>query len=190
LLSVGEVRDRALVFLDGDPVGVLERDRRDRALMLPRGRGRLEIVVEDQGRVNYGPRIGEMKGLIGEIRLGEEPLTDWSACSVDLDAVPTVWSRATVDVRAGIGPTAWRASFRAGEPVDHFLRTDAWGKGIAWVNGFCLGRYWHRGPQHTLYVPAPLIRAGDNELVVLELETLADPTAHFVSDLALGPVED
>jgi beta-galactosidase len=190
LLSVGEVRDRALVFLDGDPVGVLERDRRDRALMLPRGRGRLEIVVEDQGRVNYGPRIGEVKGLIGEIRLGEEPLTDWSACSVDLDAVPTVWDRATVDVRAGIGPTAWRASFRADEPVDHFLRTDAWGKGIAWVNGFCLGRYWHRGPQHTLYVPAPLIRSGDNELVVLELETLADPTAHFVSDLALGPVED
>jgi beta-galactosidase len=190
LLSVGEVRDRALVFLDGDPVGVLERDRRDRALMLPRGRGRLEIVVEDQGRVNYGARIGEVKGLIGEIRLGEQPLTDWSACSVDLDAVPTVWDRATVDVRAGIGPTAWRASFPTDQPVDHFLRTDSWGKGIAWVNGFCLGRYWHRGPQHTLYVPAPLIRTGDNELVVLELETLADPAAHFVSDLALGPVED
>jgi beta-galactosidase len=47
LLTVGEVRDRATVFLDGDPVGVLDRERQDRAIMLPRGRGRLEIVFED-----------------------------------------------------------------------------------------------------------------------------------------------
>ncbi|ADB31211.1 Beta-galactosidase [Kribbella flavida DSM 17836] len=189
LLSIGEVRDRALVFLDGDPVGVLERDHRDRALMLPRGRGRLEIVVEDQGRVNYGPRIGEVKGLLGDVQLGPDLLTDWSAWTIDLDAVPALWDSAAPATGPGVGPTAWRTSFAAEHPVDHFLGTDAWGKGIAWVNGFCLGRYWHRGPQHTLYVPAPLIRSGDNDLVVLELETMADPTAHFVPDLSLGPVE-
>jgi hypothetical protein len=52
LLTVGEVRDRATVFLDGDPVGVLDHERQDQAIMLPRGRGRLEIVVENQGLVN------------------------------------------------------------------------------------------------------------------------------------------
>jgi len=187
LLSVDEVRDRAYVFLNGDPVGVLDRERHDRALMLPRG-GRLEIVVEDQGRVNYGRRIGEPKGLIGPVRLGAEELTDWSACVIDLDAVPRLWDSAEPDA-PGVGPTAWRASFDVDEPVDHFLSTVAWGKGFAWINGFNLGRYWRRGPQETLYVPGPVLRAGRNELVVLELDVMADPVAHFVSGPSLGPLE-
>jgi beta-galactosidase len=188
VLSVTEVRDRALVFLNGDPVGVLDREQHDQTIMLPRGRGRLEIVVEDQGRVNYGPRIGEPKGLIGPIRLGSEPLSDWSVCTIDLDAVPRLWdSVETAEV--GGGPTAWRATFSADGPTGHFLQTDAWGKGLAWINGFCIGRYWRRGPQHTLFVPGPVIRAGSNELVVLELNALSDPTAHFVPGPSLGPLE-
>jgi beta-galactosidase len=189
LLSVDEVRDRAYVFLDGAPVGVLDREQHDRALMLPHG-GTLEIVVEDQGRVNYGPRIGEPKGLIGPVRLGSSELTDWSACVIDLDAVPGLWDSVglTPDA-AGVGPTAWRASFDVAEPVDHFLSTVAWGKGFAWVNGFNLGRYWRRGPQETLYVPGPVLRRGRNDLVVLELDVMADPAAHFVAELSLGPRE-
>jgi beta-galactosidase len=188
MLSLTEVRDRALVFLDGDPVGVLDREQHDQAIMLPRGWGRLEIVVEDQGRVNYGPRIGEPKGLVGPIRLDAELLSQWSVCAVDLDAVPRLWDTAATE-GPGVGPTAWRATFAADESVDHFLRTDAWGKGLAWINGFCLGRYWRRGPQHTLFVPGPVIRAGSNELVVLELNALSEPTAHFVPGPLLGPLE-
>jgi beta-galactosidase len=189
LFSVDEVRDRAYVFLDGSPVGVLDREQHDRALMLPHG-GTLEIVVEDQGRVNYGRRIGEPKGLIGPIRLGSSELTGWSACVIDLDGVPQLWDSADLTSDApGVGPTAWRASFEVAEPVDHFLSTVAWGKGIAWVNGFNLGRYWRRGPQETLYVPGPVLRAGRNDLVVLELDVMADPVAHFVAELSLGPRE-
>ncbi|MEU4197199.1 beta-galactosidase family protein [Kribbella sp. NPDC026611] len=187
LLTVDEVRDRAYVFLDGAPVGVLDRERHDRAMMLPHG-GHLEILVEDQGRVNYGPRIGEPKGLIGPVRLGTDELTDWSACAIDLDAVPRLWDTTAPDA-PGVGPAAWRASFEVGEPVDHFLSTAAWGKGFAWVNGFNLGRYWRRGPQETLYIPGPVLRTGRNDLVVLELEVMADPVAHFVSGPSLGPIE-
>ncbi|MFG1819589.1 beta-galactosidase family protein [Kribbella sp. NPDC049174] len=190
LLSFDEVRDRAYVFLDGVPIGVLDRERHDRALMVPQGRGRLEIVVEDQGRVNYGQRIGEPKGLIGPVQLGSSELTDWSACVIDLDGVPQLWDSVGLTPDApGVGPTAWRAGFDVAEPVDHFLSTVAWGKGIAWVNGFCLGRYWRRGPQETLYVPGPVLRPGRNELVVLELEVIAEPVAHFVSGMSLGPTE-
>src|SRR4051794_14531818 len=187
LLTVGEVRDRAQVFLNGDPVGVLDRERHDRALMLPRG-GRLEILVEDQGRVNYGRRIGEPKGLIGPVRLNAVELTGWSAWAIDLDAVPSLWDSRMPDA-PGVGPTAWRTAFDVSEPVDHFLSTVAWGKGFAWVNGFNLGRYWRRGPQETLYVPGPVLRPGRNELVVLELDVLTDPVAHFVAGPSLGPLE-
>jgi len=189
MLTVGEVRDRVQVFLDGAPLGVLERERNDRALMLPHGRGRLELVVEDQGRVNYGSRIGEPKGLVDPILLGTSPLTSWSACAIDFDHVPQLWDNLPPSDRAAVGPTAWRATFEADGPSDHFLKTDDWGKGFAWVNGFCLGRYWHRGPQHTLYVPAPVIRQGPNSLVILDLDTLPNPTASFAAIQSLGPTD-
>jgi beta-galactosidase len=188
VLTVGEVRDRAAVFLDGDPVGVLEREHHAVALMLPRGRGRLALVVEDQGGVNYGPRIGEPKGLIGPVRLDDEELIGWSVCALDLDGVPRLWDR-TDERGAGIGPTAWRASFQAQQAENHFVDTAGWGKGIAWINGFCLGRYWRRGPQETLFVPGPVVRKGTNELVVLELDVMADPTARFGARPSLGPLE-
>ena len=190
LLSFDEVRDRAYVFLDGVPIGVLDRERHDRAMMVPRGRARLDILVEDQGRVNYGQRIGEPKGLIGPVQLGSVEVTDWSACVIDLDNVPQLWDSVDLTPDApGVGPTAWRAGFEVAEPVDHFLSTVDWGKGLAWVNGFCLGRYWRRGPQETLYVPGPVLRPGRNELVVLELEVIAEPVAHFVGGPSLGPTE-
>ena len=189
-LTLGEVRDRAAVFLDGAPVGILEREHSERAIALPRGRG-LELVVEDQGRVNYGARIGEHKGLVGPALLDGVPLTNWDVLAIDLDRVPRLWESGPPDGRgSGVGPTAWRAFFSAETDVDLFLDTSAWGKGIAWVNGFCLGRYWRRGPQRTLFVPGPVLRPEGNELVVLELDVLADPTARFVAGPSLGPLED
>jgi beta-galactosidase len=168
--------------------------------MLPRARGRLELVVEDQGRVNYGNRLGEHKGLVGPVLLGDRPLTGWTVCAVDLDRVPRLWGNAAGraasaserrrDPGPGVGPTAWRATFDADAHVDLFLDTADWGKGIAWVNGFCLGRYWRRGPQRTLFVPGPVVRAGRNDLVVLELDVTAEPAARFVSGLSLGPLEE
>jgi beta-galactosidase len=189
LLEVGDIRDRAQIYLDGHPVGTLERENHDRAVLLPHGRGRLELVVEDQGRVNYGPRIGELKGLVGTVLLGSTPVTDWSTCTIDLDSIPDLWQSTEGGAYPTPGPTAWRATFEADGPADHFLKTDAWGKGFAWVNGFCLGRYWHRGPQHTLYVPGPVVRRGANELVVLELDTMASRTAEFAAAASLGPLD-
>ncbi|MFB6720974.1 beta-galactosidase family protein [Kribbella sp. NPDC056345] len=188
VLQLDEVRDRAHVFLDGDPIGVLSREDHDRAITLPRGSGRLDLIVEDQGRVNYGPRIGEAKGLIGPLLVGTSTPSAWQTLAIDLDAVPELW-KATLTSTAGVGPTAYRATFTVEQAADLFLRTDAWGKGFAWINGFCLGRYWRRGPQHTLYIPGPALRAGANELVVLELDTLADTTARFTPTADLGPTD-
>jgi len=183
VLSFDEVRDRAWIFLDGAPVGVLARDAHERAIVLPRSTGELFVMVEDQGRVNYGPRIGEHKGLIGGGRLDGEPLLDWTARAINLDRIPTL----ELDhEQLAAGPVIARGAFDLEEPGDLFLDTAQWGKGFAWVNGFALGRYWRRGPQRTLYVPAPATRAGHNELVILELEVLSQQTAAFVAEPLLG----
>ncbi|MFT3888728.1 MAG: beta-galactosidase [Arachnia sp.] len=190
-LTVDSVRDMAWVEVDGVRVGSLSRTRHERTLPLPRGR-RLDILVEDQGRVNYGERIGEPKGLIGVPRVGGVALTGWAATPIDVAAVGT----ALTDGPAGDpltapapGPVALRGEFSLDEPSDLFLRTDGWGKGYAFVNGFFLGRYWSNGPQRTLYVPGPATRPGPNVLVVLELEG-AEPTARFAARADLGPVEE
>lgn len=171
VLEVDEVRDRALVSLGGAPVGVLARDHHDTALALPDGaRGTLELLVEDQGRVNYGPRIGEPKGLIGDVRVGGEVVAGWDVLTLRLDSPDAVRDALRPLDRAAVpGPSFARARFELDAAADLYLDTSSWGKGIVWINGFHLGRYWSRGPQHTLYVPAAVLRAGTNELIVFEL---------------------
>jgi beta-galactosidase len=190
VLVFGEVRDRATVFLDGDLVGTLLREHHDRAIALPRATGELLVLVEDQGRVDYGIRIGEPKGIIGGARLHGEPLSTWDVLPIDLAAVPDLRPENGVGLAGPLaGPVVVRAEFDLAEPADLFLDTAAWGKGMAWVNGFPLGRYWRRGPQRTLYVPRPVVRAGGNEVVVLELATMLEPEARFVPRPMLGHTE-
>jgi beta-galactosidase len=189
VLSFGEVRDRAQVFLDGAPVGVLSRHHHDTALVLPHG-GVLEILVEDQGRVNYGPRIGESKGLIGSATLDGAELTDWRVLPLDLEALPRGIAGLLAAGAASDAPVAGPAfaggTFDIDEPRDLFLSTTGWGKGSVFVNGANLGRYWSSGPTATLYVPGPLLRRGANEVVVFETLAIANPVARFVASADLG----
>lgn len=190
LLVVDDVRDLAWVSVDGHPVGTLARTRHDRAIRIPDGRS-LCILVEDQGRVNYDRRLGEEKGLIGEITLDGAPVTGWRATTLDVAEIA-----AEIDADGGrergreVGPTAWTAEFSLDAPADLFVDTASWSKGYAFVNGFFLGRYWRNGPQRTLAVPAPVTRAGANHLVVLELEDVLQPRAVFVGAPALGDTEE
>ncbi|MEV8437909.1 glycoside hydrolase family 35 protein [Actinosynnema sp. NPDC051121] len=192
VLVFGEIRDHTSVFLDDQSVGVLLREHHQRALGLHRAVGELAVLVEDHGRVNYGPRIGEPKGLIGGATLDGRPLTGWDVLPLALDAPPPAWSGTEDTTPAGgpvSGPVLLRARFDLDRPADLHLDTGGWGRGVVWVNGFCLGRYWSRGPQRTLYVPGPVLRAGGNEVVVLELAALTEPTARFVPGALLGHTE-
>ncbi|PPH12758.1 MULTISPECIES: beta-galactosidase family protein [unclassified Rathayibacter] len=186
-LVVGEeVRDRAWVLLDGVPVGVLARDHHERALTLPSGRGELAILVENQGRVNYGTRIGEHKGLIGGVTLDGAPLTGWAARALALECLPDL---AVTAPAFSAGPQLASGSFDLDEQADLYVDTLHWGKGLVWVNGFLLGRYWRRGPQRTLIVPSPVTRAGRNRVVVLELEGIAEPEIRLLAGAELGHTE-
>jgi beta-galactosidase len=189
VLTFGEVRDRAAVFLDGDHVGTLLREHHDRAVALPRARGELLVLVEDQGRVDYGERIGEAKGIIGGAVLNGRPLSTWDVMPIDMALVPGLRGDGSALSGPLAGPVVVRSEFDLDEPADLFLDTGAWGKGMAWVNGFPLGRYWRRGPQRTLYVPRPVVRAGANEIVVLELGTMLEPDVRFVPYPLLGHTE-
>ncbi|MFI8423869.1 beta-galactosidase [Streptomyces sp. NPDC085479] len=191
LLEIEHVRDRAQVFVDGQPVGVLERENHEHALAFtaPRAGSVLSILVENQGRVNYGQGIHDRKGLLGAVLVdGVEP-TAWTNRPLPLDTLEDV--PFAITTTTPVGPAFHRGTFDVAEPADTYLHLDGWTKGNAWVNGFPLGRYWSRGPQKSLYVPAPVLRAGTNEIVVLELH--AGPrgrTVDFRATPDLGPTEE
>ncbi|MFD6055985.1 beta-galactosidase family protein [Agromyces sp. NPDC060279] len=193
LLAFAEVRDRAHVFLDGGRVGTIDREHGDRVVVLPRG-GRLTFLVEHLGGVNYGPRLGEPKGLIGPATLDGRPLDGWLAGPLDLgiDRVRAAIAAAPPGHEPGgplAGPAFAAGDFELDEPRDLHLDTAGWGSGTVWVNGHHLGRHWSRGPQRTLYVPAPVLRRGSNELVVFELSGHGSATARFAARPDLGPSE-
>ncbi|MFL6633256.1 MAG: glycoside hydrolase family 35 protein [Massilia sp.] len=181
-LSAERVHDRAQVFIDGAPAGVLERDG-DLAIdvELPGGPCVIELLVENQGRVNYGPDLQDRKGLLGWVRLGINKLYHWEMVPLplrDLDVLDFgAYDGGPVD-----RPGFHRAAFDVAAPGDCFLDLSGWSKGVAWLNGFNLGRYWEVGPQRRLYVPAPLLRQGRNELIVFEQHGSACRTAALHAD--------
>jgi beta-galactosidase len=191
LLETHAVRDRAQVFVDGQPVGVLERENHEHALAftVPRDGALLSLLVENQGRVNYGVGIHDRKGLVGSVTVNGREVTGWTNRPLPLRSLADL--EFTETTAPPVGPAFHRGTVDVEKPADTFLSLAGWTKGNAWVNGFNLGRYWSRGPQHTLYVPGPLLRAGCNEIVVLELHAATGArTVHFRDSADLGPVEE
>ncbi|MFF1833344.1 beta-galactosidase family protein [Streptomyces sp. NPDC058231] len=185
-LGVSGLRDRAVVFVDGVRVGVLSDERA--VLDAPvAGPAAVELWVESLGRVNYGPRLGEPKGITGGVLHERQFLHGVRARALRLaafeepGAVDAVPFGDVVVGRAGLYRGVFEVAGPAGGGLpDHAgLELPGWTRGFAWVNGFCLGRYWSAGPQRTLYVPGPVLREGDNEVWVLEVEGAGAPYAEL-----------
>lgn len=76
-------------------------------------------------------------------------------------------------------PGFWKGHFKACAGIDTFVRLDGWNRGVVFVNGFNLGRYWKAGPQKTLYLPGELLHEGDNTIEVFEIHSPDD--THSIS---------
>ncbi|MFF0753692.1 beta-galactosidase family protein [Streptomyces sp. NPDC004267] len=170
-LGVTGLRDRATVYVDGVRAGVL--DEEDAELPEPvAGPAVVDLWVESLGRVNYGPRLAEPKGVTGGVRHERQYLHGVRARGLRLDAFePAAVAKVPFgEVPVGSGPGLYTAALTVPTPGDARLRLPGWSRGFVWVNGFCLGRYWNAGPQEALFVPGPVLRPGANEVWVLELE--------------------
>lgn len=168
-LEFGDVRDMALLYQAGKPLGVLDRRKGQRSIELEISAEQpLDLLVENMGRINYGTRLmDERKGLIGPVRFGNKPVLDWEMHSLSLDDLSALrFSDGDIDA-----PAFHRGEFKVSKLGDSFIDLRGWGRGHVWVNGHHLGRYWRIGPQQSLLVPAEWLQRGRNEIVVLELES-------------------
>jgi hypothetical protein len=178
------LHDRVQVFVDGAAAGSAYRAECPQSVDAPAG-DEMRLLVENMGRVNYGAgALYDYKGL-----LTAPPVRgNWSATCLPLraeqvTALPFAKPRPQTHTHlAGAsGPIFRRGTLRLNSaPRDTFLDTAGLSKGFVWVNGHALGRFWETaGPQHTLYLPAPFLRAGDNDVILLDLDGAA--TASIVS---------
>jgi beta-galactosidase len=173
-LTLRGLRDLAVVYVDGERAGVLTEDE-PRLKEPVAGPARVELWVESLGRVNYGPRFGEAKGITGGILHERQYLHGVRARGLDLcafdDGVDAVRFGALPQEGA---PGLYRGTVMVRGAGDARLELPGRTRGFVWINGFNLGRYWSVGPQRSLYVPGPVLREGGNEVWVLELQE-ADP---------------
>jgi beta-galactosidase len=191
-LVLQEVRDRALVFANGIHLGTIERwNPQALPLDVPPEGLKLDILVENMGRINYGPLLRDLKGITEGVRLGNQFLYDWTIHPLPLDKLDQltfaeIETEAEAKASFGTGPAFYRGTFQVLELADTFVRTDGWIKGVVYINGFILGRYWNAGPTRTLYIPAPLLRKGDNVLDVFELHGTSSLSVELTDRPDLG----
>jgi beta-galactosidase len=171
LLKVKELRDYALVFINGKKVGVLDRRTLLDSLQLtvPSGKVTLDILVENMGRINFGEfLLQNKKGITESVILGGKELKGWQMYSLPFSDVNSIKTK-SAKTSFGDAPVVKAGSFSLTQVGDTYLDMSNWGKGIVWINGHNLGKYWGIGPQQTLYVPVEWLKKGSNTITVLEL---------------------
>ncbi len=174
-LEAARVADFGFVYLDGKPAGVLDRRQPGGKVRVPERvkAATLDILVEPMGRVNFGREMNDPKGLQAPVKLAGQALTGWKVFCLPLDA--KMLAGLTYAERPASGPAFWRATVQLTEVGDTFLDLSGWGKGVVWVNGHCLGRFWNIGPTQTAYAPGCWLKAGANEVVIWDAVGPRDP---------------
>ena len=183
-LVITEVHDWATVFMNGKQVGKLDRRMGNTTLELPATdqASQLDILVEATGRVNYGKAILDRKGITEKVALIEGDntvnLKNWVVYNFPVDYAFQTKAKFK-EVKAS-GPAWYKTNFNLTIVGDTYLDMTTWGKGMVWVNGYNIGRFWKIGPQQTLFMPGCWLKKGKNEIIIFDLEI---PTATSVEGL-------
>ena len=190
VLTIAGAHDYARVLVDKQPVGIIDRVKKQQQVELPpvrRGQT-LTVIVEAMGRINFGRAIKDFKGIVGDVTISAAIDGDdvqWNLKDWTISRIPDSYQTAcralagAKKIATSAGAGYYRGYFNLKKTGDTFLNTEAFGKGQVYVNGHPIGRYWYIGPQQTLYVPGCWLKKGRNEVVVLDvLGSQHNPVCH------------
>jgi beta-galactosidase len=163
-LIITDLHDFATIYVDGKLIGTLDRRLGEKSIDLPAATSAmpvLDILVEGMGHINFAQEIIDRKGITDRVTLSGMTLMNWDVFLMPL-------------TDASIG--SFKGTFTLETTADTYIDMTGYKKGVVWVNGHNLGRYWDIGPQTKLYCPASWLKKGRNEIVVLDLlKTDASP---------------
>lgn len=173
-LAVIDIHDYATVFLNGKYIGFLDRKEGINTIELPESDVHnpvLEILVEGMGRINFAHAMIDRKGITDRVILNGMTLMNWEVFKLPFDDkfIAALHPGNNEDKRPG---KFFTGKFNLAEQADTYLDMSRYKKGLVWVNGHNLGRFWEIGPQKRLYCPAPWLKKGENEIIVFDLHQL------------------
>lgn len=185
-LTITEAHDWTQVYIDGKKIATLSRLKGEGIVSLPpvKEGAVLDILVEAMGRMNFGKGIYDWKGITQKVELSSDgntkDLKNWQVFNIPVDYSFTKDKSYKKDSNTQKHPAYYKATFNLANTGDTFLNMSDWSKGLVWVNGHAMGRYWEIGPQQTLYVPGCWLKEGENEIIVFDL---ASPRATKIEGL-------
>ena len=185
-LTITEAHDWTQVYVDGKKIATLSRLKGEGIVSLPpvKEGAVLDILVEAMGRMNFGKGIYDWKGITQKVELSSDgntkDLKNWQVFNIPVDYSFTKDKSYKKDSNTQKHPAYYKATFNLAKTGDTFLNMSDWSKGLVWVNGHAMGRYWEIGPQQTLYVPGCWLKEGENEIIVFDL---ASPRATKIEGL-------
>lgn len=173
-LVITDVHDWAAVYIDKRLIGTIDRRSNQRSVTLPLNskNTQLDILVEATGRVNYGQAIIDRKGITNKVELetvsGKKEIKDWTIYNFPVDYA--FQKNKKYKSTEPHGAAWYTATFHLNETGDTFLDMRKWGKGMVWINGHNMGRFWNIGPTQTMYIPGVWLKKGINEIIVFDMQ--------------------
>ncbi|MBQ8393116.1 MAG: beta-galactosidase [Clostridia bacterium] len=171
--------DRAQVYINRSLAGITYINDEELKVQFSAKAGDiLTVLCENMGRANFGPKMMRKKGIAGRCLINGKIHFNWDVYPLPMDNLDKV-------VYTDKAPTEqscfYKGSFAVDKAKDTFLYLDNFTKGFVTINGFNIGRYWEIGPQRSLYVPASILKEGENEIIVFESDgKKGDPVVEFL----------
>ena len=186
-----DARDRAQVFLNGKAIATQYQDEIGGDIFLPleEDNNQLCILVENMGRVNYGSKLaaptqkkGIGRGVIADLHF----IGHWKMYPLAFSDI------SSIDYSAGWQeqqPSFYRFNFDCQKLEDTYLDMSGFGKGTAFINGYCLGRFWNVGPSLSLYLPKGFLKQGTNTVTVFETEGIYQDSLNLTNKPIFKEIE-
>lgn len=195
LLQFLDIHDYALIYIDDHLIGTLDRRKNKFSLEIPKHNknAKLSVLVEAVGRVNYGYAMHDRKGIHGPVYLvtghTKTELKNWKNYPIQLGEhnIPVRY-QPVIPQKTAAG--FYKGTFTASNLSDTYIDMSKWNKGLVWINGTCLGRYWNIGPTQTMLVPGSWLKKGQNEIIVFDLFGNAAPALTFTDQPILDKVNE
>ncbi len=171
-LKIKELRDYGVVLVDGKRIGLVDRRTNLDSIFVsvPADGAKLSLFIENLGRINFGTFLADnRKGITESVWFNGKELTGWDMFGYPFESLDHLQYEKPAESTSYQWPLVRKGSFSIDESGDTYLDMRNFGKGSVWVNGHHVGRYWQVGPQQTLYIPAPWLKKGKNEVVVFEM---------------------
>lgn len=192
------IRDRAYVSVNKKLVAVRMRGEDESPVLLEnnlKSGDRVDILVENMGRICFGEETyrGDRKGILEAVVVTKggkdfvqspgKTVFNWDVTCLEMDDISAV---AYKDGTCAEYPAFFKGYFKAENKNSCYVHFDNFTKGVIYVNGFNLGRYWNRGPITALYIPGAILKE-NNEIVVFETDGVVKNASVTINDISGTP---